>query len=179
MFLITAADMSRDELPVECLTSDLFFLRLFENQKAAALATAITITEIQILCCDNDIEKNSSTVQCSSIKGLTFRYDTNTDRSPSSSIARIDPVLKNRRQVDVSVIRHLKEAKRDRRPDCRSQLETTTVFKEYEAVICLALDGTPMRKFTDVFTAASCLEGIPVAALKLALYAADNKVSMQ
>eukprot|EP00596_Hydrurales_sp_CCMP1899_P005130 CAMPEP_0119039142 /NCGR_PEP_ID=MMETSP1177-20130426/8487_1 /TAXON_ID=2985 /ORGANISM="Ochromonas sp, Strain CCMP1899" /LENGTH=769 /DNA_ID=CAMNT_0007002661 /DNA_START=374 /DNA_END=2683 /DNA_ORIENTATION=- len=32
-----------------------------------------------------------------------------------------------------------------------------------------------MRKFTDVYTAASCLEGIAVAALKLALYAADNK----
>lgn len=34
------------------------------------------------------------------------------------------------------------------------------------------------RKFTDVYTAAACLEGIPVAALKLALYAADNKVSI-
>jgi hypothetical protein len=179
IFLITAVDMSRDELPVECLTSDLFFLRLFENQKAAAFATGITIKEIQDLCCDNDIEKNSSTVQCSHIKGLTFRYDTNTNRSTSSSVARIDPVVKNRRQVDVSVIRYLKEAKRDRRPDCRGQLEKTTVFREYVAIICLALDGTPMRKFTDVYTAASCLEGIAVAALKLALYAADNKVSMQ
>jgi hypothetical protein len=34
------------------------------------------------------------------------------------------------------------------------------------------------RKFTDVYTAAACLEGTAVANLKLALYAADNKVSI-
>jgi hypothetical protein len=137
--------MNSHSQPVECLTSDLFFLRLFENQRAAAVATSLTVAEIQFYCCDNDVEKNSSTVQPSTIKNLTFRYLANPNQSTSSSVARVDPILKNRRQVDVSVIRLLKEARRDRRPDCRGQLESTTVFTEYMAVICLALDGTPMR----------------------------------